>query len=60
MLNNILFIILILFNLILFKDERLLKHHKAIDFANKTLFVSPTFALNNKNEKLESLVFYLV
>jgi branched-chain amino acid transport system substrate-binding protein len=37
------------------KNERLLKHHKAIEFANKTQFVSPMFALNHTNEKLESL-----
>ena len=37
------------------KNERLLKHHKAIEFANKTQFISPMFALNHTNEKLESL-----
>ena len=37
------------------KNERLLKHHKAIEFANKTQFVSPMFALNHTNEKLELL-----
>ncbi len=37
------------------KNERLLKHHKAIEFANKTQFTSPMFALNHTNEKFESL-----
>jgi branched-chain amino acid transport system substrate-binding protein len=37
------------------KNERLLKHHKAIEFANKTQFTSPMFSLNYTNEKFESL-----
>jgi ABC-type branched-subunit amino acid transport system substrate-binding protein len=37
------------------KNERLLKHHKAVEFANKTQFISPMFALNHTNEKFESL-----
>jgi branched-chain amino acid transport system substrate-binding protein len=37
------------------KNERLLKHHKAVEFASKTQFLGPMFALDNKNEKLESL-----
>jgi branched-chain amino acid transport system substrate-binding protein len=37
------------------KNERLLKHHKAVEFANKTQFLSPLIALDNTNEKLELL-----
>jgi branched-chain amino acid transport system substrate-binding protein len=38
------------------KNERLLKHHKAVEFAHKTHFLSPMFALDDTNKKLQSLV----
>lgn len=38
------------------KNERLLKHHKAVEFAHKTHFISPMFALDDTNKKLQSLV----
>jgi ABC-type branched-subunit amino acid transport system substrate-binding protein len=38
------------------KNERLLKHHKAVEFAHKTHFLSPMFALDDTNKKLLSLV----
>jgi ABC-type branched-subunit amino acid transport system substrate-binding protein len=37
------------------KNERLLKHHKAVEFAHKTHLLSPMFALDETNEKLELL-----
>ncbi len=37
------------------KNERLLKHQKAVEFANQTKFLSPFISLNTTNEKLELL-----
>jgi len=37
------------------KNERLVKHQKALEFANKTKFTSPLLSLNDTNEKFKLL-----
>jgi branched-chain amino acid transport system substrate-binding protein len=37
------------------KNERLLKHQKAVEFANYTKFTSPLISMNETNEKFKSL-----